>query len=163
MSVHQTVPVIFRRWPNGDICALFPTVAFDYEGRHCTAYSHIGQHGAADYGHVIAQTKPSTPDEYAPLMRELESIGYENLRVYREDEFMPEKTYNHMFDLAFSVRSSKYANPEDCIDNEWEDIKRAIVSRLASLDEDGGEALGHCDTYENRGEPQTSPKEDEQQ
>ena len=83
MSVHQTVPVIFRRWPNGDICALFPTIASDYEGRHCTVYSHIGQHGAAEYGHVIDQTKPATPDEYAPLMRELESIGYENLRVYR--------------------------------------------------------------------------------
>lgn len=42
-----------------------------------SSYLHIGQHGSADYRHVLTLTRPSTPDEYADLKRELEDIGYD--------------------------------------------------------------------------------------
>jgi len=81
MSV-ETIPVtvvIFRRWREnngGDIIALFPELPADYQGRFCDAYEQVGQHGGADYHGVVQATKPVTPDEAAPLLRELERIGY---------------------------------------------------------------------------------------
>ena len=68
-------PVIFRRYPDGDIIAFLPTIPADPQG-NCLAYQHIGQHGAADPAHVIAHTRPATPDEYRDLMAELTGIGY---------------------------------------------------------------------------------------
>lgn len=65
---------IFRKYPDGDIVALFPEV----EGAPgtCNCYVHVGQHGSAHYHHVIQKTKRATPEEYADLKTELESIGY---------------------------------------------------------------------------------------
>jgi hypothetical protein len=72
--------VVFRVWPDhngGDVIALFPDVPYDnHTPGRVESYQHIGQHGAADYNHVIAATRPATPDEYAPLLAELQQIGY---------------------------------------------------------------------------------------
>jgi hypothetical protein len=68
--------VIFRKFKEGDIIALFPEMEADQNPTHCGSYMHIGQHGAAAYG-LIAETKPATPKEYAALQSELESIGYD--------------------------------------------------------------------------------------
>ena len=67
--------VIFRKWQNGDIIALFPEDPSDVHGRYCNSYMHVGQHGGADYG-LINTTKPATPTEYKDLARELRQIGY---------------------------------------------------------------------------------------
>ncbi len=76
------VRVIFRVWKDsGTVIALFPDIAADRRG-NIQCYEHTGQHGAADYGHVIEKTRPATPEEYAPLQRELQRIGY-NLTVRR--------------------------------------------------------------------------------
>ena len=67
--------VIFRKWSNGDVLALFPELdAGDYL---CDSYMHVGQHGGADYIGCVAQTTLATPDEYQPLAVELASIGYD--------------------------------------------------------------------------------------
>jgi hypothetical protein len=63
--------VIFRTWPNGDVIALMPDE--DFDGRRCTSYMHLGQHGGASYPLVVRLTRPATPEEYGPLLRELES------------------------------------------------------------------------------------------
>ena len=80
---HTTeTPVVFRRYPDGDIIALFPTLK--EQNFLCQSYLHVGQHGAADYGIVISQTKPATKKEYAELKKELESKPYEyRLKVYK--------------------------------------------------------------------------------
>ena len=70
--------VIFRRWPDsqgGEVIALFPEVAATVSGHDCESYMHIGQHGAASPW-ITGSTRPATPEEYAPLKCELESIGY---------------------------------------------------------------------------------------
>lgn len=67
--------VIFRYW-NGDVIALFPELPGDMNPETCMSYMHVGQHSAADYGHIIDQTKPAKPEQYAELAQELESIGY---------------------------------------------------------------------------------------
>jgi len=74
--------VVFRRYEkSGEVIALFPDVD---EGRmHCSGYAHVGQHFAADYSCVIANTKPATEQEYLDLFFELRDVvGYE-LRVVK--------------------------------------------------------------------------------
>lgn len=71
---HKT-KVVFRKYQGGDIVALFPDEKWDTIG-NIMSYEHIGQHGAAAYNWVIKITAPAKPKEYAPLKRELESIGY---------------------------------------------------------------------------------------
>ncbi len=73
---HGETNVIFRKWPCGDVLALFPQVPADLNGALCASYEHVGQHGGADYYHCIAKTKPALPSEYATLKAELEKIGY---------------------------------------------------------------------------------------
>lgn len=76
MTVKQgSTNVVFRVHKDGDVVALFPNV--EYRWPLCACYAHIGQHSGADYEHVIAQTKPATPEQYAALQRELESAPFE--------------------------------------------------------------------------------------
>lgn len=85
----MTTPVIFRKWKprkefgeeGGDVIALFPTELGTNDPYTCSSYEHIGQHGSADPVGVMQNTVPAKPSEYADLMTELESIGYDNLKV----------------------------------------------------------------------------------
>lgn len=71
----RVVDVIFRTWKDGSgVIALFPTIP--HNDRYITSYEHVGQHGPADYQSVLNQTRPATQADYAPLQRELASIGY---------------------------------------------------------------------------------------
>ena len=75
--------VVFRKWKNGDIIALFPDEPWSRSSYMTTSYMHVGQHGAADYRHVIALTKPATEDEYHDLLTELKQVGYVNLNIVK--------------------------------------------------------------------------------
>ena len=69
-------PVVFRRFPDGDIIALFPYLAAEgLDPWPCQSYMHVGQHGAAD-PRIVHDTRPARPHEYAALRAELEQIGY---------------------------------------------------------------------------------------
>lgn len=68
--------VIFRKFKEGDIIALFPDEPWNHTGWECASYQHLGQHGAAD-PRIVGNTKPATPDEYASLKKELESMKYD--------------------------------------------------------------------------------------
>lgn len=73
------LPIIFRaERSDGDVTAVFPTLpgtcAFDF-----TVYAHLGQHGSGDSG-WYRSTRPATPAEYAPLLRELRGI-YDDCRL----------------------------------------------------------------------------------
>ena len=76
---HKT-KVIFRKFSDGDIIALFPELPGNnnpYET--CESYMHVGQHGAASVD-LTDVTTLAKPEEYASLLSELESIGY-NVQV----------------------------------------------------------------------------------
>jgi hypothetical protein len=75
---HKT-EVKFRKFPEGDVIALFPKLRFDWEGSQITSYMHMGQHGGASPD-LIKELDKAKPKEYNDLKRELESIGY-NLKV----------------------------------------------------------------------------------
>lgn len=73
--------VIFRKFKQGgDIIALFPEQA---NRLMVGSYMHVGQHSDADYTEVIAATTPATESEYAGLLAELKSIGYDDLQVMK--------------------------------------------------------------------------------
>jgi hypothetical protein len=94
--------VVIRRWktrpgglpphdePFGSLIALFPLMS---EGDGLVnSYEHIGQHGAANYNHVIVDTTPARDYEDAgndasysvvALMDELRSIGYDPVQRER--------------------------------------------------------------------------------
>jgi len=81
----MTTPVIFRKFKEGDVIALFPTIPSDYLGRYCGSYMPIGQHSGADYDGLVMVTKLATPAEYAELLKELVQIGYDDLKVYKRE------------------------------------------------------------------------------
>lgn len=59
------------------IFAYFPEMV--HRGEIMTCYAHIGQHSACAPGYAN-KCKKATPDQYADLKAELESIGY-NLEI----------------------------------------------------------------------------------
>ena len=71
--------VVFRKWKdNGAIIALFPFEKDWESSPFCVSYMHNGQHGDADYDHVISKTVRATPEEYEDLRMELENfVGYD--------------------------------------------------------------------------------------
>ncbi len=71
--------VIFRRFKNGDVIALFPALAGDMNPNTCSSCMHVGQHGSAT---ASLQDTYATND-YLPLKQELESIGYKLTIVTR--------------------------------------------------------------------------------
>ena len=68
--------VIFRKFSDGSIIALFPELT-DNKKYTVLSYMQIGQHSDVDYQNVISQTKMATENEYQVLKDELESLGYE--------------------------------------------------------------------------------------
>ena len=71
--------VVFRKFPDGDVIALFPEIEWNHRGDF-SSYLHIGQHGGASPA-LVQSTKPATPTEYADLLAELETIGYTDLVI----------------------------------------------------------------------------------
>ena len=74
---------IFRKFPEGDIIALFPEIPGTNEYWTCQSYQHIGQHGACDTIGITMITKPATKEESAGLFNELKRIGYDMEMIKR--------------------------------------------------------------------------------
>ena len=53
--------------------AYFPNESED--GEFCLSYSRVGQHSSC-HPEYLELCTPATPEEYTPLKKELESIGY---------------------------------------------------------------------------------------
>ena len=82
MTDTEPTVVMFRVWRNaadliGDgVIALFPYELGTNDPRTCECYEHVGQHGDVNLAYAINVTRPATPEEAAPLRRELESAPY---------------------------------------------------------------------------------------
>lgn len=76
MAHSDATVVIFRKWNNGQVIALFPMEPVTYNPAYCESFEHIGQHGAADPHGIVLRTTAASPDEYAAVKRELESAPY---------------------------------------------------------------------------------------
>lgn len=73
----MTTPVIFRKDRAG-ITAVFPTLPASYGDMTC--YARVGQHSGCTFDWYNT-TRPAAPAEYADLLAELRSIGYDDLQV----------------------------------------------------------------------------------
>ena len=78
----EITEVIFRKENNGDVIAAFFYLSYR-RGWQTTFYAHIGQHGWGYLDIMLRSSRAATPEEYADLKAELESIGY-NLRVIKK-------------------------------------------------------------------------------
>lgn len=75
--------VIFRKFrQGGDIIALFPEQV-NKVTLTVGSYMHVSQHSDADCTGVITATTPAKESEYAELLAELRSIGYDDIRVMK--------------------------------------------------------------------------------
>jgi hypothetical protein len=73
MQNQNEVTVIFRVEKDGSILAVFPYEIWDNYG-NVMCYAHIGQHSSCDYGSILEQTKPASPEQYQNLLSELKDI-----------------------------------------------------------------------------------------
>lgn len=78
----KRVKVTFRKFPDGDIIALFPEMK---TGKKISSYMHVGQHSEAS-PELLQDLEAATPEEYKDLEIELECIGY-NLEVCSFNKF----------------------------------------------------------------------------
>ena len=95
--------MIFRRWPDGEIDALFPYDIADHRG-NVTCYAHVGQHGSADYDHCIESTKPAKQAESLTLKQELETLGYKIRIVKRRNYKKYLKSYYEVLNTCKTRR-----------------------------------------------------------
>jgi len=70
----EITKVIFRKFKDGEIIALFPELPGDNSVLNCLNYMAIGQHGSGTAS--LADTKPALPEEYQSVFNELYQIGY---------------------------------------------------------------------------------------
>lgn len=65
--------VVFRKFSDGAVIALLCGTAKDCCPGNVMSYMHVGQHSEASRG-IGRNLKLATPEEYEPLLRELEAI-----------------------------------------------------------------------------------------
>lgn len=65
--------VVFRKFKEGDVIALFCDSARYCRWGNVMSYMHVGQHGEASRN-LGQNLRLATPEEYAPLLQELRSI-----------------------------------------------------------------------------------------
>jgi len=96
---------VFRTFPGGDVIALFPREPASAESyAYCLSYQRVGQHGQASPD--LPNTRPSTPDEIAPLRAELECMGYEvdvAQRITRADHAARREAWNKSIGRQLAV------------------------------------------------------------
>ncbi len=98
MKKEKKTPVIFRKYKEGDVIALFPTHPGTNDPMTCSSYQRLGQHSSADYFGTIGVTKPATPEEYESLRSELQNVVGYDLRV------ITRSNGNHYLDRLKAVR-----------------------------------------------------------
>ena len=79
----MVTPVLFRAERSGvfkgDITAVFPTLPGNPGNMTC--YAHVGQHSSCSM-EWYNTTRPARIGECADLIAELQSIGYDDLKIY---------------------------------------------------------------------------------
>jgi hypothetical protein len=91
----EKTKVIFRRWLNGSVIALFPEIATDTLGYYCQSYMHVGQHGPS-CPTLVSSTKPASKEEYQALFDELTKLGY-NLEIIKRFRYSHQQTRKEMY------------------------------------------------------------------
>lgn len=108
----EKVKVIFRKFPDGEIIALFPELPGDMKVGHCLSYLHNGQHGCADTS-IYYNTKSCHVQQYYDLMMELLRIGYSLQIVSRFSYQMDQKRIAEIRQMNANYNKIPSDNVED--------------------------------------------------
>ena len=73
----ELLKVVFRKFEDGEVIALFPEIKFGCPHYKIMSYMHVGQHGEVDYQAVTKITKLATKEDYQSLLKEIASIYHE--------------------------------------------------------------------------------------
>ena len=73
----ELLKVVFRKFNNGEIIALFPDIKFGCPYYQIMSYMHIGQHDEVDHHAILEQTKLATEEEYQTLLNEIKNIYHD--------------------------------------------------------------------------------------
>ena len=73
----QILKVVFRKFNDGEIIALFPQIKSGCPYYQIMSYMHIGQHTEVDHHAILEQTKLATKEEYQTLLNEIKSIYHD--------------------------------------------------------------------------------------
>jgi hypothetical protein len=102
----QETKVVFRKFKDGDVIAIFPQVPGDSSPYTCLSYMHVGQHNACD-PQVVWDTNLATEEEYASLKSELERhYGYRLIvgqRITQKDQEIRRKELKEQHERANRV------------------------------------------------------------
>lgn len=88
-TMQKKTKVIFRKFPDGEIIALFPELPGTNDITTCLNYMHVGQHGSGKA--TCEGTKPASLIQRHILQEELEMIGYNLTIVTRFSYQMDQK------------------------------------------------------------------------
>lgn len=89
-TIQEKTKVIFRKFPDGSVIAMFPELPGDNSVLNCLNYMHEGQHGSSLA--TCEGTRPVLlPKDYANLYNELTAIGYNLIVVNRFSYQMDQK------------------------------------------------------------------------
>lgn len=71
------INVAFRKFDDGEVIAIFPTIfpVPENSTNEVLSYMHVGQHGMC-MECLVNELEKASKEEYAPLKKELEMIGY---------------------------------------------------------------------------------------
>ena len=73
----ELLKVVFRKFNDGEIIALFPDIKFGCPHYEIMSYMHIGQHTEVDHHAILEQTKLATEEEYQTLLNEIKNIYHD--------------------------------------------------------------------------------------
>ena len=73
----KKVNVAFRKFDDGEVIAIFPTIfpVPENSTKEVLSYMHMGQHGMC-MECLVNELEKASKEEYTPLKKELEMIGY---------------------------------------------------------------------------------------
>ena len=71
----------------GQVIAFMPALIGDNDYFNtCESYMHIGQHSSADV-ELCSRLKPASLEQYTPLLNELVSIGYDDIKIAKRVQY----------------------------------------------------------------------------
>lgn len=77
------IEVMFRRWPDKSVMAMFPRHIVDNpdrQGPELWLTFYRGKDGSANFEHVVELTRKATPEEYQHVLVELQTIYGDEFR-----------------------------------------------------------------------------------
>jgi hypothetical protein len=116
---------------DGELFAYFPEE--QYNDKYKSGYSHVGQHSAV-HPKYAEESREATPEEYADLKAELESIGY-NLEVL-----------NGMSETTGASSSGAYGAPMGMISRQVNELDKPAITMKHNENIENDETIDETST-----------------